>query len=114
MKRQYESGYCTVRAGAPRRVRRGDWLHSRRLDSAGGAAWKKANTRLYSLLLFSTTGSAHRTLKAHQNNALGYVGDGAAAWKALKDRLAGNTKEARRALREQLHSQKLKSGDRPH
>ena len=49
------------------------------LNSADVAAWKKANTRLFSVLFFLTTGSAHITVKAHQDNTPGSVGDGAAA-----------------------------------
>ena len=65
------------------------------------------------MLFFSTAGSAHITGKAHQDSTSGSVGDGAAAWKGLKDRFAGNTKEARRVLREQPHSQKMKTGADP-
>ena len=38
------------------------------------------------------------------------MGNGAAAWAALKERFAGNTKESRRVLREQLHAAKLRHG----
>ena len=65
------------------------------------------------MLFLSTTGSAHITVKAHLDNTPGSVGDGAAVWKALNDRFAGNTKEARRALREKLHSQKIEIGADP-
>ena len=51
--------------------------------------------------------------KTHKGKTIGSSGDGAAAWKALQDRFDGNTKEARRALREQLHKKKMKIGYDP-
>ena len=41
------------------------------------------------------------------------VGNGQAAWKALEKKCNSNTKEARRAYHEYLHSAKMKSGDDP-
>ena len=38
------------------------------------------------------------------------MGNGAAAWAALKERFAGNTKDCRRVLREQLHASELRHG----
>ena len=83
-------------------------------DSAGVVAWKKGNSRLYSVLFSSTTGSAHITVRAHSGDSTpGSVGDGAAAWQALQARFDGSTKEARRALQKRLYTLKMKSGEDP-
>ena len=76
-------------------------------------AWKAANKCLCWVLYFATTASAHIAVKAHKGKTIGSSRDGAAAWNALQDRFDGNTKEARRALREQLHKKKMKIGDDP-
>ena len=60
-------------------------------------AWKNTNNNLFSVLFFMTEGSAHITVRAHESKELGCVGDGAAAWNALKERFDGNTKVTRRA-----------------
>ena len=63
---------------------------------------------------FATEGSAHITVKAHEEtSASGSLGTGAAAWKALADRFDGNTKKARRACRAQLFSAVMESGEDP-
>ena len=41
------------------------------------------------------------------------MGDGAAAWNALKESFDGNTKEARRAWRDKLFSKSVKPGGDP-
>ena len=83
-------------------------------DTASVVAWKKANSRLYSGLFFSTTGSAHIAVRAHSDERTpGSVGDGASAWKALQARLDGNTKKARRALRERPYALKMKPDEDP-
>ena len=41
------------------------------------------------------------------------MGDGVAAWKALKERFDGNTKESRRACREKQFTTTMPSGDDP-
>ena len=83
------------------------------LITAAADAWKTANKRLYSVLYFTTTGSANIAVKAHKGKTIGSTGDGVEAWKALQDRFDGNTKEARRALREQLYKKKMEIGDDP-
>ena len=40
-------------------------------------------------------------------------GNGQAAWSTLEEKYNSNTKEARTAYREKLHSTKMKSGDDP-
>ena len=42
------------------------------------------------------------------------VGNGQAAWNALKTKYNSHTKEAGRAHHEHLHNTKMKSGDDPH
>ena len=42
---------------------------------------------------------------------MGCLGDGVAAWKALKERFDGNTKETRRACREKLSTTMPSGGD---
>ena len=44
---------------------------------------------------------------------MGCLGEGVAAWKALKERFDGNTKEARRACREKLFTTTMPSGGDP-
>ena len=83
------------------------------LITAAADAWETADKRLYSVLYFATTGSAHITVKAHKGKTKSSTEDGAAAWKALQNRFNGNTNEARRALREQLHKSKIKIGNDP-
>ena len=41
------------------------------------------------------------------------IGNGQAAWSALKEKHNGHTKETRRAYHEKMHSTKMKSGDDP-
>ena len=85
------------------------------LITAAADAWKTANKRLYFVLYSVATGSgsAHIIVKSHKGKTIGSSGDGVAEWNALQDRFDGNTKEARRALREQLHKKKMKIGDDP-
>ena len=66
----------------------------------GANAWKKANNNIYSILYFRTEGSANITVRAHASTEVGSLGHGVAAWKALKKRFHGNTREAQRACRE--------------
>ena len=65
-------------------------------------AWEKANGRLYSLLYFATSGSAQLTVRAHERQGDGAMGDGAAAWAVL-----------RRACHAELYRVKHKSGGDP-
>ena len=76
-------------------------------------AWKKANNNIYSIFYFDTEGSANITVSAHEGTEVGCLGDGVAAWKALKERFDGNTKEARRACREELFTTTMPSGGDP-
>ena len=76
-------------------------------------AWKKANNNLFSVLFFMTEGSAQITLRANESKELGCVGDGAAAWNALKERFDGSTNEARRTCREKRFSKSMKPGGEP-
>ena len=76
-------------------------------------AWKKANNNLFSVLFFMTEGSADITVRAHESKEMGCVGNGAAAWNALKERFDGSTKESRRAGREKLFSRSMKPGGDP-
>ena len=76
-------------------------------------AWKKANTNIYSILYFHTEGSTNITVRAHVSTEVGCLGDGVAAWKALKERFDGNTKESRRACREKQFTTTMPSGGHP-
>ena len=60
-----------------------------------------------------TEGSTHITVRAHESKELGCLGDGAAGWNALKEGFDGNTKEARRACREERFSKSMKPGGDP-
>ena len=62
------------------------------LDEGDRAKWDQANSRLFFLLFFVTSGSAHATVLTHEEAA-----DGKVAWKALNVRLDAHTQEARRA-----------------
>ena len=64
---------------------------------------------IYSILFFLTEGSANITVWAHESKEKGCMGNGVAAWKSLKERLDGNTKEARRACREELFSSAMRA-----
>ncbi|MEP5174638.1 hypothetical protein [Marinobacter alexandrii] len=80
------------------------------VDITATCNWKSRNNQLYSLLYFSTVESANITTKPSQGKSGGEMGDGAAAWAALKERFAGNTKESRRAVRKQLYAVMLRQG----
>ena len=66
-------------------------------DAGDRAKWDQANSRLFSLLFFVTSGSAYATVLTHEEAA-----DGTAAWKALNERLDAHTQEARRACHREL------------
>ena len=66
-------------------------------DEGDRAKWDQANSRLFSLLFFVTSGSAHATVLTHEEAA-----DGTAAWKALNERFDAHTQEARRACHREL------------
>ena len=76
-------------------------------------ARKNANNNMYSILYIHAEGSANITVRAHESTQVGCLGDGVAAWKALKERFDGNTKEARRACREKLFTTTMPSGGDP-
>ena len=61
-------------------------------DEGDSAKWNQANSRLFFLLLFITSGSAHATVLTHEEAA-----DGTAARKALNERFTAHTQESRRA-----------------
>ena len=79
-------------------------------DVDGVNAWMKVNNNIYSILYFHTEGSATITVRAHESTEVGRLGDGVAAWKALKERFDGNTKDARRACWEKLFTTTMPSG----
>eukprot|EP00752_Nemacystus_decipiens_P010251 g9135.t1 len=70
------------------------------------AAWDKANSRLYSLLFFATTGPAQQTVRTQAGKEANSTGNGAAAWKALNARFDTHTQEARRACHRDLFNLK--------
>ena len=78
------------------------------------ASWERANENLFSILFFTTERSANNVVKRHIGKTReDGVGNGQAAWSALKEKYNSYTKEARRAYHEKLHSTKMKSGDDP-
>ena len=82
-------------------------------NANGVAALETANNKIYSILFFLTEGSANITVRAHESTEQGCLGDGVAAWKSLKKRFDGNTKEARRVCREKLFSGAMLAGSGP-
>ena len=87
--------------------------HPEETDADGVAAWETANNNICSILFFLTEGSANITVRAHESTEQGFLGDGVAAWKSLKERFDGNTKEARRVCREKLFSGAMLAGSGP-
>ena len=62
-------------------------------DAATAASnWKSCNNQLHSLIYFSTVESTNITTKPFQGKSGDEMSNGAAAWAALKERFAGNTK----------------------
>ena len=82
-------------------------------DADGVAAWETANNNIYSIWFVLTEGSANITVRVHERTEQGCLGDGVAAWKSLKERFDGNTKEDRRAWREKLFSSAMRAGSDP-
>lgn len=80
---------------------------------AATAAWDKANGRMYSLLFFTTSGSAQLTVRAHEGGGTSRMGDGAAAWKALNERFDAHNQEARRACHNELFNLRHLAGGDP-
>ena len=113
MERHDAPGYSSFAPELLAVARRGTLPHSRRAQLCGHRCLDEGNTGLCSVFFSSKTWSAHVTANAHQHNTPGFVGDGAAVWITRKDRFAGNTKEARRVLRGQLHSQTIEPGAGP-
>ena len=66
------------------------------------SAWDKADSRLYSLLFFATTGSARITVQAHRKAGTSAEGNGQLAWAALNARFDAHTQGARRACHIEL------------
>ena len=65
-------------------------------------AWDKADSRLYSLLFFPTTGSARITVQAHRKAGTSAEGNGQLSSAALNARFDAHTQEARRACHKEL------------
>ena len=82
-------------------------------NADAAAEWTEQNNQLFSILFFMMSGSANVTVKTHMSKDVGGMGDGVAAWNALKNRFDGNTKQARRAAREQLFKSKMGDTDEP-
>ena len=78
------------------------------------ASWERANENLFSILFFTTERSANNVVKRHMGKTReDGVGNGQAAWSALKEKYNSYTKEARGAYHEKPHSTKMKSCDDP-
>ena len=77
------------------------------------AVWDKANGRMFSLLFFTTSGSAQLTVRAHEGGGTRRMGDGAAAWRALNERFDAQNQEARRACHNELFNLRHLTGGDP-
>ena len=77
-------------------------------DEGDRAKWDQANSRLFSLLFYVTSGSAYATVLNHEETA-----DGTAAWKALNERFDAHTQEARRACHRELSGLRHPAGGDP-
>lgn len=81
--------------------------------AANAEAWTETNNQLFSVLFFMTAGSAHITVKTFMSKTAGGMGNGISAWKALKERFDGNTKQARRVAREDLFRSRMEEHAEP-
>ena len=70
--------------------------------------WDQTNSRLFSVLFFVTSGSAHATVLSHEEAA-----DGTAAWKAFNESFDAHTQEARRACHRGLFGLRHLAGGYP-
>ena len=77
-------------------------------DEGDRAKWEQTNSRLFSLLFFVTSGSAHVTVLTHEEAA-----DGTAVWKALNERFDAHTQEDRRACHRELFGLRHLAGGDP-
>lgn len=83
-------------------------------DAEAIRAWKQANSKLNSILFFTTQGSALVTVKHFKEDSGTRTQDeGQGAWKVLAERFEGNTKETRRASRNKLFNTVMQSGTDP-
>ena len=69
---------------------------------ANVTAWDKADSRLYSLLLFATTGSARITVQPLRKSGTSADRNGQLTWAGLNARFGAHTQEARRACQKEL------------
>ena len=74
-------------------------------DEGVRAKWDQANSRLFSLLFFVTSGSAHATVLTYEEAA-----DGTAAWKALNERFDAHIQEARCACQREFFGLRYLAG----
>ena len=94
-------------------IRQGEPKPTTAQNSSAVAKWTRANENLLGISFFTTERSAHNAVKKHMGHE-GGVGNGQVAWNALENKYNNSdTKEARRAYHEYLHSTKMKSGDDP-
>lgn len=56
------------------------------LKGGGVAAWKAKNNRYYPIIFFAISGSVDITVRTHEGNTSGPLGNEVAAWKALMER----------------------------
>ena len=82
-------------------------------NAEAAAEWTEHNNQLFSIPFFMTSESANVTVKTYMSKDVGGMGDGAVAWKAIKERFDGNTKQARRTAREKLFKSTMAETDDP-
>ena len=75
--------------------------------------YNNTNEELYSVLFFTTTGSAQTTVKSFEGVGKEGLRDGIAAWLALDEKYNATTKELRRSLSEKLTTRTLKREEDP-
>ena len=83
------------------------------LNAVAVHKWLQANQNLWSVLLFTASGSANNTVKTfEEKRPKDGAGHGQLACKALTEKYNGHTKEARRACHEKLNT-KMEPGQDP-
>ena len=77
------------------------------------AAFDRVDEEFFSVLFFSTAGSARTTVKQYEGKTGEGLGSGPGAWTALEARYNAATKEMRQNLNEKLATRKMKPGEDP-
>ena len=76
--------------------------------------WDDANHHLFSILLYTTSGLAFSAVRRFEGKTReDGVGHGQDAWRALRDKFAGCSREALRAVHRELETVKMRSDEDP-